>query len=208
VSCVRTWRDDGAVADSLTYYAALQILGKPKSRLVTLLDAVATAGLTAWAAGALVTGRDAGTPFGLLELKNEVVRYGQDVVGKVSEWRSGLARFDRSQRLAAAHSVLVVASYFEALEWADLPVPPAGGRCALSRRPGRSWSLPDLSQAPWTCSALYPRARTGSGALRTVYRYIAQASAELTSIVSVAGTQSGCRIAPCSQSSALGVAAQ
>jgi hypothetical protein len=34
---------------SLTYFAALQILGKPKSRVVTLLDVVATAGLTAWA---------------------------------------------------------------------------------------------------------------------------------------------------------------
>ncbi len=115
--------DDGAVMDSLTYYAALQILGKPKSRLVTLLDAVATAGLTAWAAGALATGRDAGPPLSVLEVKNEVVRYGHEIVRRVSEWRSGLARFDRSQRLAAAHAVLVVASYFEALESAGLPVP-------------------------------------------------------------------------------------
>src|SRR6266496_376580 len=80
--------DDGAVMDSLTYYAALQILGKPKSRLVTLLDAVATAGLTAWAAGALATGRDAGPPLSVLEVKNEVVRYGHEIVRRV---RSGAA---------------------------------------------------------------------------------------------------------------------
>ena len=116
-------RNDGVVTDSLTYYAALQILGKPKSRLVTLLDVVATAGLTAWAAGALATGRDAGPPVSLLEMKNEVVRYGHEIVRRISEWRSGLARFDRSQRLAAAHAVLVIASYFEALEEADLPIP-------------------------------------------------------------------------------------
>jgi hypothetical protein len=111
------------VTDSLTYYRALQVLDTPKSRLVTLLDAVAGAGLTVWAAAALATGRDAAAPLGVLEVKNEVVRYGQDIVRKVSERRSGLSRFDRSQRLAAAHAVLVIASYFEALEQADLPVP-------------------------------------------------------------------------------------
>ena len=119
------------MADSLTYYTALQILGKPKSRVVTLLDVVTTAGLTAWAAGALATGRDAGPPVSLLEMKNEVVSYGHEIVRRVSEWRTGLARFDRSQRLAAAHAVLVVASYFEALDEADLPVPI--DRLALSR---------------------------------------------------------------------------
>jgi hypothetical protein len=110
------------VTDSLTYYGALKILGTPKSRLVTLLDAVATAGLAAWAAGALATGRDAAVPVDLIHLKAEVVRYGHDIVRRVSEWRSGLSRFDRSQRLAAAHAVLVISSYFESLEQADMPI--------------------------------------------------------------------------------------
>ena len=79
----------------------------------------------------MATGRDAGPPVSLLEMKNEVVRYGHEIVRRVSEWRTGLARFDRSQRLAAAHAVLVVASYFEALDEADLPVPV--DRLALSR---------------------------------------------------------------------------
>jgi hypothetical protein len=119
------------MAESFTYYGALQILGRPKSRVVSLLDVVATAGLTVWAASALSTGRGAEPAVSLLEIKNEVVRYGHEIVRRVSEWRSGLARFDRSQRLAAAHAVLVVASYFEALDGADLPVPV--DQLALSR---------------------------------------------------------------------------
>jgi len=111
------------MGDSLTYYAALELLGKPKSRLVALLDAAATAGLTVWAAAALGSGRDAGTLLSLFELKSEVVRYGHEVVRKISEWSSGLSRFERSDRLAAAHAVLVISSYFEALDGADLPVP-------------------------------------------------------------------------------------
>jgi hypothetical protein len=113
------------MSDSLTYYAALELLGKTRSRLVELLDAAATAGLTVWAATALSSGGDAGTLLSLFELKSEIVRYGHGVVRRVSEWRSGLSRFDRSDRLAAAHAVLVISSYFEALERADLPVPVA-----------------------------------------------------------------------------------
>jgi hypothetical protein len=110
------------MSESLTYCAALELLGQKKSRLVVLLDAVATAGLTVWAGAALGTGRDAGALLSLFELKNEVVRHGQEVVRRVSEWHSGLSRFDRSDRLAAAHSVLVISSYFEALDRADMPI--------------------------------------------------------------------------------------
>jgi hypothetical protein len=111
------------VGDALTYYVALRLLGQSKSRLVTLLDGVATAGLTVWAAGALTTGKDAAAPLGVLQLKDEVVRLGHQAASWVSDQRSGLSRFARSERLAAAHAVLVVSSYFEALGDADLPVP-------------------------------------------------------------------------------------
>lgn len=114
---------DGVVSDVLTYHDALTALGVAKSRLVTLLDAAATAGLTIWAAAAWATGKDAGTAIGLFEMKNEIVSCSQGIMRRVSEWHSGLSRFDRSQRLAAAHAVLVVSSYFEALGKADLSVP-------------------------------------------------------------------------------------
>jgi hypothetical protein len=110
------------VDEGLTYYTALRLLGRPESRLVTLLDAVATGGLTVWAGSALVTGKDAAAPLGILDLKNEAVQFGHQIVERISDWRSGLSRFDRSQRLAAAHAILVISSYFEALGDAELPV--------------------------------------------------------------------------------------
>lgn len=109
--------------ESLTYRDALKILGAEKSGVVKLLDNVSTAGLAAWAAAAWAAGADAQTPISVLELKNEIVRYGHEVVRRVRERRSGLSRFDRSERLLAAHSVLVVSAYFEALGEASLPVP-------------------------------------------------------------------------------------
>lgn len=100
----------------LTFKDALTILGTRKSRLVTMLDVAATVGVGAWAAGALATGSSPADALSVLELKNEIVRYGNEVVRRVAEWRSGLSRFDLSQRLSAAHAVLVVASYFEAMD--------------------------------------------------------------------------------------------
>ena len=111
------------MGESLTYHDALKILGASESKIVTLLDAAATAGLTVWAATAWATGKDAGPPSSMLDVKNEIVPFAHQIIRKIAEWRSGLSRFDRSQRLTAAHAVLVVSSYFEALGKADLPVP-------------------------------------------------------------------------------------
>ena len=108
---------------SLTYADALKILGGRKSRLVTVLDAVGSVGLTVWAANAWATGGDAGAPLNMFELKNDVVRHGHALLARAAEWRSGLSRFDRTQRLAAAHAVLVITSYFDALDDAGLPLP-------------------------------------------------------------------------------------
>lgn len=93
------------MSDAFAYHDALTILGAAKSRLVTLLDTAATAGLTIWAAAARATGKDAGAAISLFELKNEIVSCGHEVVRKVTEWHSSLSRFDRSQRLEAAHAV-------------------------------------------------------------------------------------------------------
>lgn len=73
----------------------------------------------------MLAGTDATVALGLLQLKDEVVGFGQQVMRRVSEWRSGLSRFSRSERLVAAHAVLAVSSYFEALGAAQLPVPAA-----------------------------------------------------------------------------------
>jgi hypothetical protein len=112
------------VSESLTYVDALKILGDRQSRLVGLLDGVMSAGLAAWAASAFALGADPSAPMNLFDLKDEVVRFGNEAVRRVSERRNGLSRYDRTQRLAAAHAVLVVSSYFETLDQTELPITP------------------------------------------------------------------------------------
>jgi hypothetical protein len=112
------------VSESLTYVDALKILGDRQSRLINLLDGVMSAGLATWAATAWTMGADPSAPMNLFDLKDEVVRFGHDSVRRVSERRNGLSRYDRTQRLAAAHAVLVVSSYFEMLDRESLPLTP------------------------------------------------------------------------------------
>ena len=90
---------------------------------MTVLDAVASAGLAAWAVSALATGKDAEPPLSLMDTKSDVVRFGHLVVRKVAEWRSGLSRFDRSQRLWRTRR-LGCSLYFDALAaMDDSPMP-------------------------------------------------------------------------------------
>ncbi|NUR64028.1 MAG: hypothetical protein HOV87_36025 [Catenulispora sp.] len=119
------------MGETLTYADALKILGHRKSRLAGLLDAIGSVGLTVWTATAGFTGADMGVPLNMFELKNDIVRHAHALLAQGADWRSGLSRFDRTQRLAAAHAVLVVSVYFEALDTRDLPVPLE--RLALSR---------------------------------------------------------------------------
>lgn len=112
------------MSESLTYVDALKILGDRPSRLIGLLDGVLSAGLASWAATAWTMGSDPSAPMNLFDLKDEVVRFGHESVRRISERRNGLSRYDRTQRLAAAHAVLVVSSYFETLDHTDLPLSP------------------------------------------------------------------------------------
>jgi hypothetical protein len=54
-------------------------------------------------------------------VRTELVRVGRDLVRNVTDRRSGLGRFDRTQRIQAAHSIIVITAYFEALHEAELP---------------------------------------------------------------------------------------
>ncbi|MFB4294109.1 NACHT domain-containing NTPase [Nonomuraea sp. ATR24] len=103
------------MTDILSYADALKILGCDQSRLVKLVDLASTVSLTGWA---LAGG--ARLPMGLLDLRADVVRYTEDVVRRMTG--RGGHRFERTRRLAAAHAVIVVSAYFEALGEARLPV--------------------------------------------------------------------------------------
>ncbi|MBU2668745.1 hypothetical protein KOI35_35070 [Actinoplanes bogorensis] len=92
----------------LTYADAVHLLGAGDSPYITALGRIA--GLpTAAVATATLSSVD------LLAVRNEIVDWGQTVTRGLRERVTGLNRFDRTERLAAAHAVLVVSSFFEAL---------------------------------------------------------------------------------------------
>lgn len=100
----------------LSYGDAVRLLGGQDSKTVSALDKLA--------GGVLLGGAAAGVP-GMLTLfgaKAEAARFGHELVRKLSERRGGLSRYNRTQRLEAAHAVLVVTAYFEALQETELPV--------------------------------------------------------------------------------------
>ena len=100
----------------LCYSDAVRLLGENSSVTVKALDRLA--------GGLLLVASVSGHPavLGLLEAKSEFAQLSQDLVTGLSDRVRGMSRFDRSERLAAAHSVLVVAAYFDALAKVDLPV--------------------------------------------------------------------------------------
>jgi hypothetical protein len=57
----------------------------------------------------------------LIEAKNELIKVGNDLLGRWRDWRSDKVWRSRTERLEAAHAILVVTSYLEALEDFELP---------------------------------------------------------------------------------------
>jgi len=102
------------VSRRLSYAEAARLLGGGRSPVVTALDTLAGGALlgTAVAVPAVLS---------LFDAKAEFVRLSHDLVGRLAERRAGLSRYGRTERLAAAHRVLVVTAFFEALAGADLP---------------------------------------------------------------------------------------
>ncbi|XTZ18289.1 NACHT domain-containing protein [Micromonospora echinospora] len=100
--------------DVLTYADAVRLLGGERSRFVETFDKLAGWALLAGAVPlpALLS---------LFDAKGELVRLGRDLLRQLCEQRSGLSRYGRTQRLEAAHAVIAVTAFFEALDEADLP---------------------------------------------------------------------------------------
>ena len=103
-----------SVSRRLGYADALRLLGGKDNRIVTSLDKIT---------GGILLGAALGVPalLGWLEARAEFARLSQDLVRSISERRNGLSRYSRTQRLEAAHGVLVVSAFFDALAEADLP---------------------------------------------------------------------------------------
>ncbi|HKS47762.1 MAG TPA: hypothetical protein VJT49_22145 [Amycolatopsis sp.] len=101
---------------TFSYADAVRLLGGTGGKLLETLDN---------STGGALLGATVGVPniLGCFGLSAKFVQLGQALVATLSERRNGLSRFDRTQRLHAAHSVIVITSYFEAIEAAELPLP-------------------------------------------------------------------------------------
>ncbi|MGW4947995.1 NACHT domain-containing protein [Actinoplanes sp. NPDC004185] len=93
----------------LTYAGAVKLLGG-SSPLVTVADNLLGGALS------LATAGGSEVALSLFDAKAEAIRLGHLVAGKLTDTVRGLSRYDRSMRLQAAHGVLVVTAYFEALD--------------------------------------------------------------------------------------------
>ncbi|GGS00190.1 hypothetical protein GCM10010252_43610 [Streptomyces aureoverticillatus] len=99
----------------LTYEDAVRLLGGQREGTVAALDRLAGGLLLASSA----TG--AGFVSTLFDARGELGRCGGGLVHGLGERMRGLTRFERSERLGAAHAVVVLSAYFEVLAEAELP---------------------------------------------------------------------------------------
>ncbi|WP_172385647.1 NACHT domain-containing NTPase [Streptomyces sp. MNP-20] len=125
----------------LSYRDAVRLLGGRQDATVAALDRL-TGGLLLAS-----TATGAGLVSSLFDVRAELARLGAGLVHGLGERARGLNRFERSERLAAAHAVVVLCAYFEALSMSELPcavrelelagvdqVALAGGEAGGSRR--------------------------------------------------------------------------
>lgn len=99
----------------LSYADAVRLMGGRDSRTVAALDRL-TGGLLL--AGTAV---GAGFALSLFEAKGELALMSNELVRGLGQRLRGLDRFSRSERLAAAHSVVALTAYFEVLAATSLP---------------------------------------------------------------------------------------
>src|SRR5690348_2660751 len=110
---------------SLTFEGALRILGHHESRLIAKLDTVlggvimaAGAGIGLAAAGgpALAPATVFATIWGLTDQKSEAVSLLGKVIGAVSGKLAGTRGYERRQLIAAAHTTIAIAAFFESFQ--------------------------------------------------------------------------------------------
>ncbi|MEO6090993.1 MAG: hypothetical protein ABIQ18_48610, partial [Umezawaea sp.] len=101
---------------TFSYRDAVKLMGASEHKLVTALDKVL---------GGVLLGGSVLDVLGLLgwfDAKADFIRFSHEYAVKLSEKRSGISRYDRTQRLHAAHTMVVLASFFEALDESGVPV--------------------------------------------------------------------------------------
>lgn len=93
----------------LSYSDAVKLLGGREDRTVAALDRLAGGLLL------VATAAGAGFALNLFDPKSELVRLSGDLLSGLADRLSGVNRLGRSERLAAAHAVIVLTAYFQSL---------------------------------------------------------------------------------------------
>lgn len=99
----------------LSYADAVLLMGGRNNRTVAALDRLAGGALLA---ASVVSG---GFALNLFEAKGELVQLSGELVRELGQRIRGLDRFTRGERLAAAHSIVVLTAYFEVLAGTNFP---------------------------------------------------------------------------------------
>ena len=99
----------------LTFADAVRLLGGEANAVGWLnrLGGVVAATVTVTTVGAV----------DLFAFRDEIVSWSNTAVDRIRERTRGLGRFDRTQRLVAAHSIIVVTSFYEALDEITTGIP-------------------------------------------------------------------------------------
>jgi hypothetical protein len=99
---------------SFSYREAAILLGGKQSKVVAALDKVT---------GGIMSALTLGVPDVLswFDAKVEFVRLSHELVSSLVEAKRGIRRVDRTQRLEAAHTVVVMTAFFESFAELDLP---------------------------------------------------------------------------------------
>ncbi|MFD3577137.1 NACHT domain-containing protein [Streptomyces sp. NPDC058644] len=99
----------------MSYADAVRLLGGADSPALAALDRLTGGALL------VATGGGSALALSLFDARGELARLSRSLFSGLAERSRGLGRFDRTQRLAAAHAVVVLASYFDTLKELDLP---------------------------------------------------------------------------------------
>jgi hypothetical protein len=102
------------VQRAVSYRDAVELLGGDPPALAAL-DRVLAGALS------LATGGVSDVVLDVFDAQPRIVLLGRDLLGKLRDRLRGTSRMDRTERLAAAHAVIVITAYFDALGKAGLP---------------------------------------------------------------------------------------
>jgi hypothetical protein len=121
---------------SLSYADAAKMLGGSESRVVKILERASVTG------GPLIPG------INLIGVCKEIIKLGEEILNGLGERLRGLDRMSRTERLRAAHTVIVLTAYFETLD-ESLDALPAAYKMRLAQGEQLSLAGGDSVDTGW-----------------------------------------------------------